>query len=334
MTGAARRPARHGRLLRTGAAVTVLLALGGYVVVQYGSSGRSQGRCEVVSGRGDGKVFRLSAVQAVNAATISAVGTSRGMPPRAVTIALATAIQESGLRNLDHGDRDSLGLFQQRPSQGWGTADQIMDPTYSAGRFYEHLAKVPGYTGLPLTVAAQRVQRSGFPEAYAQHEPDARLLSAALTGHSAASLSCGGGPAGRRGDPERVRTALVRDFGRGVLDEAAATGPSDRAGTKRPRPGTSATGRTPAAGPGGAHTVTVPVPAGAERRRRGWELAHWAVANAAALHIERVAYAGRQWKPSAAGAGARAWRAADAPAAHSAGGRGSDSVLIVTASGR
>ena len=109
----------------------------------------------------------------MNAATITAVGTGRGMPERAVTIALATALQESGLRNIDHGDLDSLGLFQQRPSQGWGTAEQILDPDYAAGEFYKHLAKVHDYPRLPLTVAAQRVQRSGFPQAYAKHEPDA-----------------------------------------------------------------------------------------------------------------------------------------------------------------
>ncbi len=69
-----------------------------------------------------------------------------------MTIALATAMQESQLRNIGHGDRDSVGLFQQRPSQGWGTFEQIQDPVYSAGRFYDHLAEVPGYSRLPLTV--------------------------------------------------------------------------------------------------------------------------------------------------------------------------------------
>ena len=116
-----------------------------------------------------------------------------------MTIALATAMQESGLRNIDHGDRDSLGLFQQRPSQGWGTEQQILDPVYSAGKFYEHLVKVPGYSRLPLTVAAQRVQRSGYPQAYAKHEPDATLLAAALTGRAPAALNCEGRPSGDAG---------------------------------------------------------------------------------------------------------------------------------------
>ncbi len=177
---------RRRRILRYGAALAVLAALGGYLAVQYDSSGtKSPPRCVVEAKDGDdggAQRYEMSLAQAVNAATISAVGTTRGMPERAVTIALATALQESTLRNIDYGDRDSVGLFQQRPSQGWGSVEQIMDPVYSSGKFYEGLAEVPGYSRLPLTEAAQRVQRSGFPQAYAKHEPDAALLAAALTG--------------------------------------------------------------------------------------------------------------------------------------------------------
>ena len=106
------------------------------------------------------------------------------MPARAATIALATAYQESKIYNLEHGDRDSLGLFQQRPSQGWGTREQILDPYYATNAFYDALAKVDGYESMRITEAAQEVQRSGFPEAYADHEADARVLASALTGHS------------------------------------------------------------------------------------------------------------------------------------------------------
>lgn len=81
--------------------------------------------------------------QMANAGTIVAVGKQMNVPTRGWVIAIATAMQESGLRNLDYGDRDSLGLFQQRPSQGWGTPTQIMNPTYSATQFYQHLLKVP-----------------------------------------------------------------------------------------------------------------------------------------------------------------------------------------------
>ena len=112
------------------------------------------------------------------------------MPARAATIALATAYQESDLRNLEYGDRDSLGLFQQRPSQGWGTPDQILDPYYATNAFYDALAQVDGYESMPITEAAQEVQRSGFPEAYADHEQDARVLASALTGNSRAAFWC------------------------------------------------------------------------------------------------------------------------------------------------
>ncbi|MFJ3225693.1 heavy metal transporter [Streptomyces sp. NPDC086783] len=289
---------RRGRLLRFGAAVAVLLALAGYLVVQYVTGGTGAPRCKVVSGKGDGASYEFTPEQAVNAATITAVGTTRGMPERAVTIALATALQESGLRNIRHGDRDSIGLFQQRPSQGWGTRKQIMDPTYAAGEFYRHLAKVPGYSRLPLTVAAQRVQRSGYPQAYAKHEPDATLLAAALTGRAAATLTCEGRPgATRTGGPDAVRAALVRDFGRDVLQVAGAeVGGGTDAGSGQVSPSAAA---SPSPGPGPGTTVTVPVPEGTaadgSRRQRGWELAHWAVANSSALHIAHVSYAGREW---------------------------------------
>ncbi|MDK1345389.1 heavy metal transporter [Streptomyces sp. 378] len=303
----------------------VLLAVAGYLVVQYVTGGSGGPGCKVVSGKGDGASYEFSPEQAVNAATITAVGTARGLPERAVTIALATALQESALRNIDHGDRDSLGLFQQRPSQGWGTPKEIMDPTYSAREFYEHLVKVPGYTRLPLTVAAQRVQRSGFPQAYAKHEPDAALLAAALTGQSAATLTCEGRPgATRASGPDGVRAALVRDFGRDVLASAGAeVGGSPAAG---PAPSPSGTAGT------GGRTVTLPVTAdpgsttGRSPDRRGWQLAHWAVAHASELHIARVTYAGREW---VAGNTASQWR--DSPAKGTAGAeRDADAVRIVT----
>ncbi|MET7940865.1 heavy metal transporter [Streptomyces sp. NPDC005302] len=325
-----RRPRR--RLLRFGGAAVVLLALAGYLAVQYLTGGTGAPRCSVVSGKGDGASYEFSPEQAVNAATISAVGTSRGMPERAVAIALATALQESGLRNIQHGDRDSLGLFQQRPSQGWGTPRQIMDPAYASGVFYEHLAKVPGYSRLPLTVAAQRVQRSGFPQAYAKHEPDATLLAAALTGRAAATLTCQGRPdATPAGGADAVRAALAKDFGRDVLQEAGATvGAGDGSASPEPTASVSsgASASSSAASTGG--TVTVPVREGATSGtgtlRRGWELAHWAVANSSALHIERVSYAGREWT---AGRSEGSWHTTDAKSA-SPTGKAASEVRIVT----
>ena len=288
---------RRGRLFRFSSALVVLLAVAGYLVVQYVTGGRGGPGCKVVSGKDDGQAYEFSQEQTMNAATIAAVGTGRGMPERAVTIALATALQESQLVNIEHGDLDSLGLFQQRPSQGWGTKKEILDPTYAAGVFYEHLAKVNDYQQLPLTVAAQRVQRSGYPEAYAKHEPEATLLSAALTGQAAATLTCQGLPDSTRANtgPDAVRAALVRDFGRTVLKETGAEVTGDGSATKAkakstPSPSASATG--------GNSTVTLPVRSGSTRT--GWQLAHWAVANSSVLHIERVSYAGREWSAGSA----------------------------------
>ncbi|MFD5329171.1 hypothetical protein [Streptomyces sp. NPDC127092] len=273
------RPARRGRPARLVAAFAVLLGLVAYVAVHYVTGSRGAPRCSVGSGTNR---YEFTPEQASNAATIAAVGTSRGLPERAVTIALATALQESALRNIEHGDRDSLGLFQQRPSMGWGTPEQILDPVYSSGKFYEGLEKVPGYSRLPLTVAAQKVQRSGFPQAYAKHEPDATLLSAALTGRAPAALSCTADVAeGRPGDPARVRAELVRAFGEG-------TAPKPVLG------GAGAAGANAAGAP--AVELSVPVrESRASREQRGWELAQWAVARAGDLRIAEVAYGDRVW---------------------------------------
>ena len=293
-------PLRRGRLLRFAAAFAVLLALAGYVAVQYVSGGGTP-RCTVRAASGsDGPSYELTTEQAANAATISAVGTTRGMPERAVTIALATALQESGLRNIEHGDRDSLGLFQQRPSKGWGTTAQILDPVYSSGKFYAHLAEIPGYSRLPLTVAAQRVQRSGFPQAYAKHEPDATLLAAALTGRTSGALTCDPGQSTGAGDPAEVRAELVRAFGPGVTPKSPA-----------------------GAGAPGAGEVSVPVAStvaadGGGASRQGWELAHWAVARADGLRIEEVSYGGKVWSAKESG---RGWHAAAASKDSAGAGR-------------
>ena len=122
----------------------------------------------------------LTAEQTGHAATIADVGRQRGLPDRAVVIALATAMQESRLRNLDYGDRDSLGLFQQRPSQGWGTPEQVQDPVYAAGRFYDHLVQVPEWQTRELTLVADTVQRSAFPLAYGKWADMAGALAPQL----------------------------------------------------------------------------------------------------------------------------------------------------------
>lgn len=140
--------------------------------------------------RVDEQSASLDLEQSASAAIIVAEAQRRGLPARAATIALATAMQESSLRNIDHGDRDSVGLFQQRPSQGWGTVDQIMDPWYASGKFYEHLVKVDGWQSGDINDIAQAVQRSGVPDGYRKHVENAKIWSSALTGHSPAAVSC------------------------------------------------------------------------------------------------------------------------------------------------
>jgi peptidoglycan DL-endopeptidase CwlO len=131
---------------------------------------------------GGDTIATLTDEQRQNAATIIKVARDRGTPPRAWLVALATAKQESDLRNIPYGDRDSLGLFQQRPSQGWGTPAQVTDPVYSTTTFLDRLMEVPGWDRLPVTVAAQTVQRSAFPDAYARWEGLAAQLITALAG--------------------------------------------------------------------------------------------------------------------------------------------------------
>lgn len=133
----------------------------------------------------------LTAEQRANAETIVRVGRSLGVPQRGIVVALSAAMQESSLRNLSHGDRDSVGLFQQRPSQGWGTAAQLQDPTYATRLFFggkanpnagttRGLLDIPGWSSKSVTDAAQSVQLSAYPKAYAQWEQSATAWLATL----------------------------------------------------------------------------------------------------------------------------------------------------------
>ena len=176
-----------------------------------------------VSGFGPDDADKIANAQAiVTAGVVAGVGRS------GLVVAIATALQESGLANLSYGDRDSLGLFQQRPSQGWGTAEQIRDPRYAALAFFggptsphfnpasgraspAGLLDVNGWADLPITVAAQSVQRSAFPGAYAKHEERATAIVDALTGGApeiASPLSSDGGGSGQpKHDQQVVLTA-------------------------------------------------------------------------------------------------------------------------------
>lgn len=120
---------------------------------------------------------KLTEEQVNNARIIAEVGKQKGASKRDIAIAIATAMQESGLRNLNYGDRDSVGLFQQRPSCGWGSVAQCTNPEYAAGKFFDGLLAVNNRHNMRLTDAAQKVQRSGFPEAYQKWENMAMSLT-------------------------------------------------------------------------------------------------------------------------------------------------------------
>jgi hypothetical protein len=146
-----------------------------------------QARCEVTGSTG---TYSLDLDQAANATTIAGVSRRMGLPDHAVTIAIEAALQESRLHNIDYGDRDSIGLFQQRPSQGWGTRDEILDTRYAARMFLVHLVRVPNWATRAVDDAAQSVQHSAAPDAYVKWESVARATAAALTGERAAGLGC------------------------------------------------------------------------------------------------------------------------------------------------
>ncbi|MEU1746648.1 M23 family metallopeptidase [Micromonospora arida] len=181
-----------GRLVALTAAVVVgvaSLCVAGLVTLTGAATA-----CSVVTTPA-GTTGRYDTGQVHHAQVIVTVGVQHGIPVRGQVIAVATALQESGLRNLGHlgedNDHDSRGLFQQRPSQGWGTPAQIMDPEYAAAAFYRALAAVAGWQSLPLTVAAQAVQRSAYPDAYARWEGDATALVGLVSDQPAASGSPG-----------------------------------------------------------------------------------------------------------------------------------------------
>ncbi|MGP3957593.1 hypothetical protein ACTWPT_16455 [Nonomuraea sp. 3N208] len=166
-------------------------------------------------------LISLQPEQAQISATIAAVAARRKLPERAVVIAYATAIQESKLRNLEYGDRDSVGVFQQRESQGWGTKEQLMDPVYATNKFFAALVKVKNYRKIPLAEAAQAVQRSAGGYAYAPHEADAKILAAAFTGRVPQAVHCWY-PASKTPAP-RPKTAEARKHLSRALGSTAIT---------------------------------------------------------------------------------------------------------------
>ncbi|HWG23118.1 hypothetical protein [Actinospica sp.] len=221
--------------------------------------------------------------QMQNASTIAAVGIKLGVPSFGIEIAEATARQESKFYNVTGGDRDSLGLFQQRPSEGWGTASEIMDTTYSSTAFYNALLKVSNWQNLSLTVAAQDVQHSAYPDAYATREQEGVVLMKVFTGTAGGALTCTlNGPTF---SPQATDGSGLTTLGQSVVTDAekqwGTASVEDVSGSAR------------------AFSLAVPNSlSGTAATERGWGYANWAVSKAEVLGITQVGYDGKTWSAS------------------------------------
>jgi hypothetical protein len=254
-------------------AVVGVVGVASWLGVQHLLRAVTSEQCRVAVG---GSTFVWAPDQASNGAAITAISVKRGLPPRAATIAIATAMQESKVRNVRFGDRDSLGLFQQRPSQGWGTAEQILDPEYSTNRFYDELVQVEGYSSMDIAAAAQTVQRSAAGEAYAQHEAQARATASALTGETPASFGCALKEPEQRGSADAVVALLEKDLGLSAEAEG--------------------------------RTVTVRT----DSEDRAWAVAAWAVARAHDTGAVAVTIGDREWRRAMVD-DAYTWHPAESP---------------------
>lgn len=231
----------------------------------------------------DGARRTLTPDQAQNAALIANIAVTRGLPDHAVTVAIATAMQESRLTNLDYGDLDSLGLFQQRPSQGWGTAEQVSDMTYATNIFYDHLLQVPDWETIPVEDAAQEVQRSGYPELYATWDAMARAWASGLTGERSAGVTCALEPA----------TSSDAD---GLVAAISATLPNVKVSVM-PLNGKTGTNNGAATNTASA-TLTITLPDGLSadnRTRLCWQTAGWLVTQAHQYGIDALHADGMDW---------------------------------------
>jgi hypothetical protein len=227
----------------------------------------------------------LDTGQAGIAATIAGVAARHRLPRQAVTIALAAALQESQLQNLDYGDRDSVGVFQQRPSQGWGTTAELEDPVYATTKFFAALVRVPGYVKMPVDRAAQDVQHSADGYAYGQWTEVATLLAGYFTGAPQAGVSCWYTPAAQPNLAGALRQ-LTGTFGPQSKDGVLVGITTDRSGQKKKD--------------GGVAVVHA-------QRAEAWTVAGWLVAHAQQYGISQIRYAGYVWN---AGDGSMGWQRA------------------------
>lgn len=266
----------RGRRWVVAIVAVLLIAMAGVVVVGRDRLlGFVQPRCQATA---LGKSVTFTPEQMHQAATITGIAMKRGLPARAATIAVATAIQESKLRNLTYGDRDSVGLFQQRPSQGWGTRAQILDPIHATNAFYDALVKISGYQNMPITEVAQKVQRSAFPSAYAAHEQEGRIIASAISGLSPGGLGCRLDPPTGSTNEARLRTAMQQELG--------VTGQRE----------------------GNRMVIR------ARDTQQAWGIGAWAVAQAAAHQLTTVTVGDRQWTRTRGSSG-WSWQPASTPVA-------------------
>jgi hypothetical protein len=254
------------RVPKAGLVLLVIIGLTvvGYLVVKKAGPLLTGSGCQAGTGQA---AVPLAPGQAAIASTIAGVAHRQALPPRAVVVAYAAALQESKLQDLSYGDRDSIGVFQQRPSEGWGPAAKLKDPVYASTKFFRALVGVSGYLHQPVYKAAQAVQRSADGSAYIQYQEEATVLAAGFTGHSAHDVWCWpGGPGPPKADLSAAHQALVHTFG--------------PMGSHR------------VATPGDAPTLSV----AAAHPALGWAVAVWLVTHADAYGIHQVSYAGFRWR--------------------------------------
>ncbi|WP_370072269.1 C40 family peptidase [Streptacidiphilus sp. MAP5-3] len=189
--------------------MTVALAAGGASAVTPTTIGTANCTAPVSAGSPATGGVNLTSEQISNAQIIYQVSADLNLPQQAAVVAISTAMQESSLVNLPRGDLDSVGLFQQRPSQGWGSPSQLMDPVYASKAFFGRLVQVPNWQNLPVTQAAQAVQQSGYPGAYSKWESLARQLVATVSG---GAMNCAGGTSDGNGGVTTSPVSLPAGF--------------------------------------------------------------------------------------------------------------------------